>query len=142
MATDQPREPTPRPIVLVVDDSPLSRALMTKALAHRPHLTVLTTDHGGEAITLATEHRPSLILVDGWLPDMPGMEVIRRLKADAATSGIPIVVVSGDDRTEFHDEMRAAGADEFVLKPIMLDQLYELVDRHVPSEPGPRAAPG
>ena len=137
MATDQPHEPipTPRPIVLVADDSRLSRALMTKALAHRPHLTVLATGQGGEAVDLAREHRPSLILVDGWLTDMPGLEVIRHLKADPSTSRIPIVVVSADDRTAFHDEMRAAGADEFVLKPITLDQLYELVDRHVPAEP-------
>lgn len=122
-----------RPTVLCVDDSAVSRLLMTRALQQRPHLEVITADRGAEALELAAEHLPSLILMDGWLPDLTGVEVIRLLKERPATREIPVVVITGDDRAELHREMRAVGAADCIVKPISLDRLFELVDRYLPA---------
>lgn len=135
-------EPAPAvpAVVLTVDDSATVRQLIAMAMRYRPHVIVLMAGEGSEGIRLACERRPVLILLDGNLPDMSGADVLRRLKAVPATSEIPVVVLTGDTREEIHDELRAAGAAECIVKPIDLDRLYELVDRYVPKASTPASS--
>lgn len=60
------------------------------------------------------------------------MDVLRRLKATPTTREIPVVVLSGETRAQFEDASRAAGAAEYIVKPVDLDRIYELVDRYMP----------
>ena len=119
-------------IVLTIDDSATARQLIAMAMRRRPYVTVLMAGNGSDGIRIASEQEPAMILLDGRLPDMSGLDVLRSLKALPTTRGIPVVMLSGETREQFDDATREAGAAEYIVKPIDLDRLYELVDRYVP----------
>jgi two-component system KDP operon response regulator KdpE len=109
--------------VLIVDDEPqILRALRINL--HARQYEVSTAANGGEALIAAKRDRPDLVLLDLGLPDMDGVEVIRRLRA---WTPVPIVVLSG--RIDSHDKVEAldAGADDYVTKPFSLDELLARV---------------
>ena len=81
-------------------------------------------------LDLARTHRPDLILLDLNLPDMPGVEALRRLRADQATADIPVVIVSADATPGQIHRLRAEGAVDYLAKPFEIDQLLALVDEH------------
>lgn len=117
--------------VLSIDDSATIRQFIQMALRYRPHVKVLWAGTGENGIQLAREHVPSLILLDGSLPDIDGLEVLRVLKGSANTRQIPVVVLTGGGQ-EPPDEFLAAGAEGFMVKPIDLGDLHALIDRHAP----------
>lgn len=80
--------------ILLVDDSKFLRLAMERALAHAGY-NVTTASDGEEALRLAHERHPDLILLDMLLPKITGLEVLKSLKKDAATSGIAVVVLTG-----------------------------------------------
>ncbi|MEZ5779272.1 MAG: diguanylate cyclase [Paracoccaceae bacterium] len=103
--------------ILIVDDVATNRIVLKVKLASAYYETVQAAS-GTDAITLARQERPDLVLLDVELPDMDGIEVCRRLKTDAATRDIPVVMI-----TAFHDIPRKmaaleAGAEEVFWKPI------------------------
>ena len=75
------------------------------------------------------------MLLDLHLPDLPGEEVLRRLRADARTAGIPVVVVSADATPASLERLRAAGADAYLTKPLDVDEFLAAVDRFLPDDP-------
>jgi CheY-like chemotaxis protein len=106
----------PSPRVLVVDDSEAVRRLVAQAL--RQHgFEVLLADSGPTALRLAFETRPALAIVDQWMPDMTGAELIRLLRAapSAELRAMPIVGLSGRSGSE--RDLLVAGASRFVAKP-------------------------
>ncbi|MBL8786797.1 MAG: response regulator [Deltaproteobacteria bacterium] len=111
------REPTAeaRPTVLLVDDSATWREALSAALA-REGYDVVTAATGEEGLRRAAHLMPSIILVDGHLPDIDGAIVIRRLRLDAALRHIPCLLVTGSE--DERAELRAldAGADAFLRK--------------------------
>lgn len=116
-----PRSPAgglPPGTILCVEDNPANLKLMESIFADHPGIRLLTTMRGGPAIELAQRHRPDLILLDVHLPDIGGDEVARRLKAEAATASIPIIVLSAEGSRERRREFLAAGALDYILKPI------------------------
>ncbi len=104
------------PLVLVVEDEPAQAELLRINL-EREGLRVLHADNGEEALLLASEYRPDLILLDWMLPGLPGVEVCRRLKAGRGRSDIPVIMLTA--RGEEDDRVRGldTGADDFVVKP-------------------------
>ncbi len=124
-----PREAEPElPLVLIVEDASFNlhaERITLESSGYR----VINTEEGASAIVLAGLHRPDLILLDLGLPDMSGVAVIQRLKADAATSSIPIVVCTADDREETIERCRDAGCTEYLLKPFSSEELLEVVAR-------------
>jgi CheY-like chemotaxis protein len=89
---------------------------------------LLSAGHGQIGLELAREHRPDLILLDLHLPDLPGEDVLERLKLDEATKGIPVVVLSADAKRD-REPLLAAGASAYLTKPVALRRLLEVVDR-------------
>jgi CheY-like chemotaxis protein len=81
---------------------------------------------------LAREKKPDLILLDLHLPDIPGHEVLDRLRADPATANIPVVVISADATAGAQARLRAAGARGYLTKPIDLDEFLQVVERFLP----------
>ncbi len=82
--------------VLVIDDDPDFVRLLSRILESPPHCCQVAVAYDGrEAIALGQQRRPDLILLDVVLPDMPGSEVIERLRADPALRAVPIIIVSG-----------------------------------------------
>lgn len=108
---------TPRkPRLLVVDDEPANVQVLYQALAAEHQVLVAT--HGEQALRLAHDKQPELILLDVVMPDMDGHEVCRRLKADPATRDIPVIFVTA--HSDESEETRAldAGAVDFIAKPV------------------------
>jgi putative two-component system response regulator len=103
--------------VLVADDTESVRSLFRKLLLADGHDVVSAPD-GAAALDAVHEHRPDVVLLDVAMPEMDGLEVCRRLKADPATRLTPIVLVTG--QTDLADRIRGieAGADEFLSKPV------------------------
>ena len=110
------RTPT-RAKILVVDDEVPIREYEANLLSEFGH-EVLTASEGYEALKLAREKHPDLILLDILMPEMSGIEVCRELRADPRTRDVRIVVVSGVDDRQTLEECLDAGADDFVTKPI------------------------
>jgi two-component system KDP operon response regulator KdpE len=109
--------------ILIVDDEPqLVRTLRINLLARQYDVVVATG--GAEALRVAAESRPDLVVLDLGLPDLDGVEVIRRLRA---WSPVPILVLSG--RADSRDKVEAldAGADDYVTKPFSIDELLARV---------------
>jgi CheY-like chemotaxis protein len=114
--------------VLYIEDNLANLQLIEGILAYRPAVVVLSTMQGSLGIELARRHRPDLILLDLHLPDMSGEEVLQRLKADEATSSIPIVIVSADASGETLGRLQEAGASSFVTKPLNVWHFLETID--------------
>ena len=102
--------------ILVVDDSPSMRGIITRMLKLAGH-EVMEVATGEECLQLAKKERPDLILLDIVLPGMDGVEVCRRIKGISATRLVPVVMITSLDQT--NDRVRAldAGADDYMTKP-------------------------
>jgi two-component system, cell cycle response regulator DivK len=103
------REPSPGPLVLVVDDDPRNSRLACDVL-DAAGFRILAAASGAEAIALAGEHLPDVVLMDVRLPDLDGAEAARRLKEDVRTAEIPVVALTA--LTE-----PPSGFDGYVEKP-------------------------
>jgi two-component system sensor histidine kinase/response regulator len=126
----EPRAPqaTPeRATVLHIDDDPAIRALVARILTARPTYQLISAAQGGVGVDMAREHRPDLILMDLNLADMPGIEVLRRLRSDPRTRGISVVVLSGDS-PQAGRRLIEAGASSYLSKPFDVRHLLEVVD--------------
>lgn len=103
--------------ILVVDDVATNRIILKVKLTNACY-EVLQAGSGTEALRMAQRDRPDLILLDMGMSDLSGLEVCRRLKADRATSEIPVVIVTSKGDTEAKLAALKAGADEFMSKPL------------------------
>lgn len=115
--------------VLVVENDALNLKLVNDLLRYHGY-AILSTGSGKEALDLAGQRRPDLILLEIHLPDVSGIEVIRQLKADAHTKAIPIVAVTAFAMPEDRTNILANGADDYVSKPFRVVELLEIVHRY------------
>lgn len=119
-----------RPSVLYVEDDKTNIRLIERILRLRPGVDLVVATGGQAGIDLAVDCAPSLILLDRRLPDILGDEVLRRLKASTSTSGIPVIMFSGDSGREHVDEFLRLGAAGFLAKPISVADFLGVVDRY------------
>lgn len=103
--------------ILVVDDIEANRRLLQAKLEAQYH-SVLLASSGPQAIEIANAHDPEIILLDVMMPGMDGYEVCRRLKANPATSHIPVVMVTALSDAEDRVRGLDAGAEDFLTKPV------------------------
>lgn len=117
-------EPTPTRI-LVVDDSEDNVYLVEKILQAEGYQT-LSANEGEKALTLVRESPPHLVLLDVMMPGMDGYEVTQRLRSDQSLPFIPILLISAHDQSSVVKGLDA-GADEFIRKPVEMDELLARV---------------
>jgi CheY-like chemotaxis protein len=110
--------------VLVVEDSADIRGLWRTWLTFSGFL-VDEAANGVEAIALARTKRPDLVLMDLCMPVMDGLEAIKVLRAQVATSEVPIIVITAQGTDESAQRAAEAGADAYVDKPVMPDELLQ-----------------
>ncbi|MBU3920360.1 MAG: response regulator, partial [Alphaproteobacteria bacterium] len=103
--------------ILIVDDIEANRRLLQAKLEAQYH-SVLLASSGPQALDMAAEHDPEIILLDVMMPGMDGFEVCRRLKANPATNHIPVVMVTALSDAEDRVRGLDAGAEDFLTKPI------------------------
>ena len=101
--------------VLVADDDAINRKVLGELL--KPEYTVIMAKSGAQALEKAARHAPDLILLDVVMPDMDGYEVLRRLRADAATAHMSVIFISGLDRPEDEANGLNMGASDYIAKP-------------------------
>lgn len=123
---------TPRARVLIVDDILENIEVLAGALEHECDVQFALS--GARALELVQQRRPDLILLDIMMPEMDGLETMRRLYADPANADIPVIVVTGDASVETHVAALDMGADDFLTKPIQLPvlrtRLRNVIERH------------
>lgn len=113
-------------ILLVEDDRFLRRA--AEAALRRHGFTVLTAAEGEEGLRLARAEKPDLVLLDLIMPGLQGFEVLKLLKAEAATSAIPVIVLSNLGQDSDVQRAMEAGAVDYLIKAnLALDMLIERV---------------
>jgi DNA-binding response OmpR family regulator len=118
------------PVVLVVEDDPETRRFYSLALANNGFL-IRQAHNGHQALEKALESLPDLILTDIAVPGLDGIELCRRLRADARTQSIPVLAVTGYDNRHYPDRAIVAGADQVLIKPCDLDVLVSEARRLV-----------
>lgn len=113
-------------ILLVADDDPTIRALVTMTVA-LDEFTVVQAADGDEALDLARRHHPSIALLDIDMPGQNGLDVLRSMRADPATAGAKVVLLTGRSSDEDIAAGRAAGADHYLTKPFSPLELLRIV---------------
>jgi CheY-like chemotaxis protein len=117
--------------VLVADDDDAVRGLIALALA-RGALAVVQARDGDEALASARRVRPDLAVLDVQMPGHDGIEVCHALKADPATAGMPVVVLTAEAQPDVRERALAAGADAYLTKPFSPAALLALVRQLLP----------
>jgi len=115
-------------IVHYVEDNETNVEVMRGILARRPQVQFDVSVTGLDGLAAIRARRPDLILLDMHLPDIDGMELLRHLKADPGTASIPVVVVSADALASQIETALAAGARQYLTKPVSVSQLLGVVD--------------
>jgi two-component system alkaline phosphatase synthesis response regulator PhoP len=119
--------PARRKRILVVEDGDILRVLFARVLEWEGYESV-SASTGAEALAAARDD-VDMVILDLGLPDTNGHEVCRRLRADPATAGLPIVMISGRaERDDLRDGFRA-GADDFLVKPVEIATLLAVIRR-------------
>ena len=109
--------------ILVVEDVEFNRDLIVQLL--EDEYEILTATNGAEGIEVAERERPDLILMDLSLPVMDGWEATRRIKANEALQGIPIIALSAHAMKGDEDRARQSGCDDYLSKPLDEDLLFQ-----------------
>ncbi len=116
--------------ILCVEDNPDTQRMLTFLLTQAGY-DVITDDDGLQAIEKAKAWRPALILMDMMMPRMSGAEAIRRLREIKVTKDIPILVLSAYQEQALIDEAIEAGADDYLIKTVLPDDLTHIIDRYL-----------
>ncbi len=118
--------------VLYIEDNLSNLQLIERVFERRAagqRIALLSAMQGSLGLDLARQHRPDLILLDLQLPDFSGEEVLERLRADATTRAIPVIILSADATVRQREHLLAAGAVAYLTKPLDVSRFLELVNR-------------
>jgi two-component system cell cycle response regulator DivK len=114
--------------VLIVEDNELNMKLFHDLLEAHGYATLQTRD-GGEALRLARQHRPDLILMDIQLPTVSGLEVTKWIKEDDTLKTIPVVAVTAYASKSDEQKIREGGCEDYIAKPISVAKFLQTVER-------------
>jgi len=115
-----------QPLILLAEDSEANIEAITGYLEATGHRLIVARD-GAEALNLARDRRPDLVLMDIQMPGMDGFEAIRRIRADMTLSHIPIIALTALAMPGDANRCLEAGADHYLSKPVRLRKLVEII---------------
>lgn len=116
--------------VLVVEDNELNMKLFHDLLESQGY-KILQTKDGMEALSLAREHRPDLILMDIQLPEVSGLEVTRWIKEDESLSHIPVIAVTAFAMKGDEEKIRQGGCEAYIAKPISVATFLQTIQTYL-----------
>ena len=116
--------------VLIVEDNELNMKLFHDLLDSQGYET-LQTREGLQALALARQHRPDLILMDIQLPEISGLEVTKWLKDDEELKAIPVVAVTAFAMKGDEERIRSGGCEAYISKPISVMHFLDVVRQHL-----------
>ncbi len=116
--------------VLIVEDNELNMKLFNDLLEAQGY-DILQTKDGMEALKMAREHEPDLILMDIQLPEVSGLEVTKWLKEDETLRSIPVIAVTAFAMKGDEEKIRQGGCEAYISKPISVPQFLETVKSYL-----------
>src|SRR5436305_3049608 len=120
-----------QPLVLIVEDNPETRHFYGECFA-RGGFSTKEAHNGHQALAMALAlPPPDVIVTDIAVPGLDGIELCRRLRADARTRSIPVLAITGYEDRQYEDRARAAGADQVLIKPCAADVIMDEARRLV-----------
>jgi excisionase family DNA binding protein len=126
--------------VLLVDDDPDLVEVINKALDDDGRFEVRIAANGFDAGMMVKEYRPDLIILDVMLPDINGKEVCQRVRADTTLEDVRIICISGMIEEDKVQELKLSGADDFLHKPFMVEELIDRMCVQLEIEPASASA--
>jgi two-component system cell cycle response regulator DivK len=115
--------------ILVVEDNEKNMKLFRDVLVATGYRTLEATT-GGQAVELAVEHAPDLVLMDIQLPDVDGVETLSRLRADERTASIPVLALTAQAMHGDRERFLSAGFDGYISKPVNVVEFLGTVKQH------------
>lgn len=133
-----PHRKRDQPCVLIVEDFLDAREMYHMYLEHAG-FCVYSAENAVTGLALALEHRPELIIMDAGLPGMSGWDAVQELKAHPHLRTTPVFMLTGHVLADSRDKARAVGADGFIAKPCLPDELLKVIRTALAhqGEPGP-----
>jgi len=116
--------------ILIVDDEPYSLNILDFSLDAEGYRVIQACD-GEEALRLAQEHQPELIIMDVMMPRRDGFETCRLLKEDLRTGSIPVVLLTAKNSREDREMGERVGADGYITKPFSPQRLLDTVNEYL-----------
>ena len=116
--------------VMIVEDNELNMKLFHDLLESRGY-SIIQTRNGMEALGLAREHRPDLILMDIQLPEVSGLVVTKWLKEDDELQSIPVIAVTAFAMKGDEERIRQGGCEDYISKPISVPHFLETIARYI-----------
>lgn len=116
--------------ILITDDSQ-GFILYLSVLLNRMGFSVIPADSGLEALKLIKLMMPDLVLLDLHMPDLNGLEALKKIRGDVRTRNIPVVMVSADDSAQFKKEAARLGCSGYLLKPVDIGQLHKALQENL-----------
>lgn len=111
--------------ILIVDDDPELVELLVESFSRDGRFEIRSANNGFEAGMLVREFRPDLVVLDVMLPDINGKEVCQRVRSDPNLDAVKIICISGMVEQDKINDLRTAGADDFMGKPFAVDSLLD-----------------
>ena len=119
--------------ILIADDEQVVVEMLVPWLKKAGHYEVAVAIDGEECLNSVRTEKPDLILLDIMMPKINGLDIIARLKADAATRSIPIIVSTAGTALDSREKIAASGAEDYILKPfdakVLLDKIAALLGK-------------
>lgn len=112
------------PTILIIDDEPAIAEVVAEVLTDEGYMT-LTASGGRDALALLAEHRPDLMLLDVYMPEMSGLDLLRQLRDDEALARIPVVMMTAGTLNDL--ELSRSGATQVLSKPFDVEALISTV---------------
>ncbi len=116
--------------VLIVEDNELNMKLFHDLLEAQGYATLQTKD-GREALQLARDHRPDLVLMDIQLPEVSGLEVTKWIKEDDDLRDIPMIAVTAFAMKGDEEKIRQGGCEAYIAKPISVSEFLQTVQKFI-----------
>ena len=117
--------------ILIVEDNELNMKLFNDLLEAHGYATLKTRD-GIDALKMAREHHPDLIIMDIQLPEVSGLDVTKWLKEDEKLRDIPVIAVTAFAMKGDEEKIREGGCQDYIAKPISVTKFLETVAKHLP----------
>ena len=116
-----------KPLILAVDDISVNLTLLRSQLRFSDY-DIITASSGQEALDLIQAARPDAVLLDIMMPDMDGFEVLEAIRNNPATEELPVIMLTSLSEFEHHAHATMKGANGYLTKPLVTNQLIEALD--------------
>jgi CheY-like chemotaxis protein len=131
METDLAPSTAGKRTILVVDDFDDTRLLL-KSWLEKKGFNIVEAENGNQAVSLAQQVRPDLIIMDMQMPELDGLAATRKIRSIRELDGIPVLAVSAYGEQQFRAEALAAGCSEYVSTPFEPDNLEQVINSFLP----------